>query len=672
MTHSGDGAPSARPGGREEPRGAGALVKPLPGQDPADLPVPAGPAGAAGRPPAARAGEPGGTAGPHEEPAGAPLPLPQREGNGSTVSVAPAAPAGEVSPAEVAGHPGVAGRRGTAVAAGPRGAATAGPAAPPSGTARPGPAGAGPPAGAEVAARAGTGAMTRAATGTVAPGEARAAAPAGAGLSGSVGTGAGPSGFVGTRAETVAAAGVALDGGSDAVRPGGGAETVGPTGASWQGAASGESSGPGSASGGLRASTGSGPRAASGGASDEAGRSGGVEGVGADGVSCPSRAGAAPEGFPGPGAVSGGLSAPAGSGAGVTSGVFSGPPGHGGPHAADGQEAEAILERARVAVDPALRAAVDSVPGPMRRIARYHFGWEHVDGTPATGSGGKAMRPALVLATVEALGGAQRAAVPAAAAVELVHNFTLLHDDLMDRDATRRHRSTVWAVFGDADAILAGDTLQAVAQRLLAEDPHPAAAAASARLAACVVELCAGQHADTAMERRAPVEVGLDEVLAMAEAKTGALLGCACAMGGLYAGAAPEVVEALDAFGREAGLAFQLIDDVIGIWGDPSRTGKPAGADLMARKKSLPVVAALTSGTPAAAQLAELYGRPYDDGDLEGTVLAVERAGGRDWAQAQAADRMARAMDELSRAVPDPEAAGGLLALAEFVTRRTT
>ncbi|CAM5589530.1 Polyprenyl synthetase OS=Streptomyces fumanus OX=67302 GN=GCM10018772_50370 PE=3 SV=1 [Streptomyces fumanus] len=187
------------------------------------------------------------------------------------------------------------------------------------------------------------------------------------------------------------------------------------------------------------------------------------------------------------------------------------------------------------------------------------------------------------------------------------------------------------------------------------------------------MELCAGQQTDTAMERRRPDEVTLAETLAMAEAKTGALLGCACALGGLYAGAEEDDVAALDAFGREAGLAFQLIDDVIGLWGDPDRTGKPAGADLAARKKSLPVVAALTSGTPAAAELAERYAMPYEEGaeDLERTALAVERAGGRDWAQTQAADRMARAMQELSRAVPEPEAAGGLLALAEFVTRRT-
>ncbi|CAL9440351.1 family 2 encapsulin nanocompartment cargo protein polyprenyl transferase [Streptomyces sp. Tu 3180] len=343
-------------------------------------------------------------------------------------------------------------------------------------------------------------------------------------------------------------------------------------------------------------------------------------------------------------------------------------------HPGEGHEATALLERARAAVHPVLRAALDSLPGPMRRIALYHFGWEHADGTPAEGSPGKAIRPALVLAAASALGGpeARTAAVRAAAAVELVHNFTLLHDDVMDRDATRRHRPTAWTLFGDADAILAGDTLQALALRLLAEDTHPAAPAAAARLADCVVELCAGQHADTAMERRGPGEVTLAETLAMAEAKTGALLGCACAIGALYAKAGDADVAALDAFGREAGLAFQLIDDVIGIWGDPRRTGKPAGADLAARKKSLPVVAALASGTPAAAELAVLYARAHREEDLERITLTVERAGGRDWAQAEAADRMARAMQEVARAVPDPEAAGGLLALAEFVTRRGT
>ncbi|MFD4245258.1 family 2 encapsulin nanocompartment cargo protein polyprenyl transferase [Streptomyces sp. NPDC058525] len=338
----------------------------------------------------------------------------------------------------------------------------------------------------------------------------------------------------------------------------------------------------------------------------------------------------------------------------------------------EGQEASVLLERTRETVNPELRRTVESLPGSMRRVAMYHFGWEHADGTPAAGNAGKAIRPALVLAAAQALqgpGGRVEDPVRAAAAVELAHNFTLLHDDVIDKDSRRRGRATAWTVFGIPDAIIAGDAMMALALRLLAEDPHPASAAASARLAACVIELCAGQQADCAFEQRA--YVSLDECLTMATAKTGALLGCACALGALYAGAGPDEVDAMDAFGREAGLAFQLIDDLIGIWGDPGHTGKPAGADLLARKKSLPVVAALTSGTEAGEELAALYAGPMTGDGVRRAAEAVDRAGGRDWAQAHAADRMGRAVQQLSRAVPDLGAAGGLLALAEFVTRRT-
>ncbi|MEV7399012.1 family 2 encapsulin nanocompartment cargo protein polyprenyl transferase [Streptomyces sp. NPDC091267] len=340
--------------------------------------------------------------------------------------------------------------------------------------------------------------------------------------------------------------------------------------------------------------------------------------------------------------------------------------------ATEGNEAAALLEYTRSLVDPHLRAAVASLPGSIRRVAMYHFGWQHADGSPAGGGAGKAIRPALVLATTRALGGDPRDAVRAAVAVELAHNFTLLHDDVIDEDRTRRHRATAWTVFGIPDAVIAGDAMLALAQRLLAEDARSVSARASARLSTCVIELCAGQQADCAFEERGPDEVTLDECLAMATAKTGALLGCACAMGALYAGVDERAVGAMDGFGREAGLAFQLIDDLIGIWGDPAQTGKPVGADLSAHKKSLPVVAALTSGTPAAAELAALYrGAMSTAGEVSRASDAVDRAGGRDWAQVCAADRMARAVHHLSRAVPDLSAAGDLLALAEFVTRRT-
>ncbi|MFE3506376.1 family 2 encapsulin nanocompartment cargo protein polyprenyl transferase [Kitasatospora sp. NPDC059160] len=337
----------------------------------------------------------------------------------------------------------------------------------------------------------------------------------------------------------------------------------------------------------------------------------------------------------------------------------------------EGHEAADILARARGLVDPVLRAAVDSLPGTMRKVAGYHFGWWEADGTPSESSSGKAIRPALVLAAAQALGGTPGTAAAAAAAVELVHNFTLLHDDVIDRDDTRRHRPTAWRVFGTTEAILAGDAMHSLALRLVAEDAHPAARGSIRRLADCVVELCEGQQIDCAFEQRN--DVSLAECLAMAEAKTGALLGAACAMGALYGGGSEEAARAMDGFGREIGLAFQLIDDLIGIWGDPTVTGKPVGADLVARKKSLPVVKALGSGTPAGARLGELYAleRRLTAQELAQCAAAVDEAGGRGWAQGESCERMAAAMAQLAVAVPEPAAADELLALAELVTRRS-
>ncbi|MDH6124471.1 family 2 encapsulin nanocompartment cargo protein polyprenyl transferase [Kitasatospora sp. GP82] len=336
----------------------------------------------------------------------------------------------------------------------------------------------------------------------------------------------------------------------------------------------------------------------------------------------------------------------------------------------EGHQAADVLARTRSLLDPALRTAVETLPGSLRRVSGYHFGWWEADGTPSAAGSGKAIRPALVLAAAQAMGGRPAEAVRAAAAVELVHNFTLLHDDVIDRDETRRHRLTAWKVFGATEAILAGDAMHSLALRTLAEDGHPAAPGAVRRLADCVVELCAGQQSDCAFEQRNDVSPA--ECLEMAEAKTGALIGCACAIGALYAGADESAAQAMDAFGREIGLAFQLIDDLIGIWGDPAVTGKPVGADLAARKKSLPVVYALGSDTKEAVVLAGLYAleRPMTAEELLAAAAAVDGSGGRAWAQTASCERMAAAIGHLSAAVPDPTAADDLLALAELVTRR--
>lgn len=254
--------------------------------------------------------------------------------------------------------------------------------------------------------------------------------------------------------------------------------------------------------------------------------------------------------------------------------------------------------------------------------------------------------------------------------MELVHNFSLLHDDVMDGDVARRHRPTAWRVFGPGAAILAGDALLTLASDVLASSGHPAAQQGARMLSAAVLDLLDGQSADVAFEKRA--DVGLPECLSMAEGKTGALLGCACALAALFGGGSPEQVEHPRGFGQRLGLAFQFVDDLLGIWGDPAVTGKPVYSDLRNRKKSLPVVAALTSGTPAGRELAELYHR---DQSLSGTDLAhaaelVSIAGGRTWSQAQADDLLARALRHLRSAAPAARAAGELGALAHLATRR--
>ncbi|MPZ67686.1 MAG: polyprenyl synthetase family protein [Pseudonocardiaceae bacterium] len=336
----------------------------------------------------------------------------------------------------------------------------------------------------------------------------------------------------------------------------------------------------------------------------------------------------------------------------------------------EGRPVGEVLAWSRSTVDPALRQAVDTLPASMRRIAAYHFGWRDQHGDPAEGGGGKAIRAALVLLAAEATGGVPASAVPAAVAVELVHNFSLLHDDVMDGDVTRRHRPTAWSVFGTGEAILAGDAMLALAMEVLSDSGHPATREQLRMLSAAVHNLLDGQSADLAFEQRA--DVGVGECLGMAEGKTGALLGCAGALGAVAGGGCPEQVEQLRGFGEKLGLAFQFVDDVLGIWGDPAVTGKPVHSDLRTRKKSLPVVAALTSGTPAGQELGALYHReqPLSGTDLVRAAELIDIAGGRDWSQTRADDLLARALRELDSAGVTTRARAELYALAQLVTCR--
>jgi geranylgeranyl diphosphate synthase type I len=328
------------------------------------------------------------------------------------------------------------------------------------------------------------------------------------------------------------------------------------------------------------------------------------------------------------------------------------------------------LLRARDLVDPALRRAVDGLDAETRRLASYHFGWTDAQGQPASDNAGKAVRPAFALLSAQAAGATWELGVPGAVAVELVHNFSLLHDDLMDGDVERRHRTTVWALEGAPAAILCGDAMLALATQVLLEVGTLDAVEAARVLAASTQELIRGQHDDLAFETRSDVTV--DECMRMAAGKTGSLLSCSAAIGAVLAGAGAPTVKALSTYGAELGLAFQLVDDLLGIWGDPRTTGKPVGSDLRARKKSLPITWATTYGGVAGQELATWLGGggPDSNDDIATATGLVEAAGGRAWAAEEARRRLSLGEAALARADLDHAAREELIALGRFIVTR--
>lgn len=334
------------------------------------------------------------------------------------------------------------------------------------------------------------------------------------------------------------------------------------------------------------------------------------------------------------------------------------------------RDSEVIGSRVRLLIGRSLRTAVERLPGAMRHLAGCHFGWWDQGGAALTAVEGKGMRAALALLSCQAVGGEAERAVPAAVAVELVHNASLLHDDVIDGDRLRRGRPALWTVFGVPAAILAGDALFFLATQVLLEAGGPLAAAGLTRLNEAVQDLIDGEYADVTFQDRPAVPRG--EAQAMAQAKTGALIAATCELGALAGGADDARIELLGAFGSHLGAAFQLTDDLLGIWGDPEATGKPRWADLSARKKSLPVAHSLASGNAAGQALARLYATPgsLSQRQLEQAAVLVEEAGGRAWAMSEAHRHIETALHHLRAAEPEPGAAADLRMLARLVADR--
>jgi geranylgeranyl diphosphate synthase type I len=338
-------------------------------------------------------------------------------------------------------------------------------------------------------------------------------------------------------------------------------------------------------------------------------------------------------------------------------------------------------------VNPALAPYLEAVEAEMRAVVRnsaedlsvlygmllYHLGWLDTQLRPERADAGKRVRPLLCLLSCEAAGGQWRRAVPGAAALELVHNFSLLHDDIEDQSATRRGRATVWKVWGLAHGINSGDSLLILARLALGglKDRgygcQPILDATNLLDHTCL-ELCHGQYLDISGE----ADLGMTEerYLRMIGGKTAALLAASAEMGALLAGNAAEMPNYRQ-LGWNLGLAFQMVDDVLGIWGNPAVTGKPAGDDLLSRKMTLPVIHAMRSG-PAGSELGALYRLgTWQDGTLRGVVELLERSGSRTYVELLAEHYQAQALEALRRARPAAPASGLLLDLVSSLTTRS-
>jgi len=344
----------------------------------------------------------------------------------------------------------------------------------------------------------------------------------------------------------------------------------------------------------------------------------------------------------------------------------------------DTARVDEVLSRYREPVLAAMRQALDRQGVEHVWLMRYHLGWEDAAGAAiaAADGGGKMLRPSLCLLACEAAGGDARRALAAAAALELVHNFTLIHDDIEDASATRHGRETLWRVVGVPQAINAGDGMFVIAQRTLLRmaeagvEPGRVLDASRALNEACVA-LCEGQHADLGFEARPSVT--LAEYEAMIAGKTASLLGAAAAIGGIAAGGDAATVAALGECGRRLGMAFQIQDDVLGIWGEADITGKPVADDIRSRKKSFPVVYAREHlDADARSRLERLYATDAADGAHVDEVLELlERSGARAAATGAAATWARSGIDAAREIALDAEKRGDIEALASFFVHRS-
>jgi geranylgeranyl diphosphate synthase type I len=318
------------------------------------------------------------------------------------------------------------------------------------------------------------------------------------------------------------------------------------------------------------------------------------------------------------------------------------------------REYETTLEERILWVEAEMEAVLADRPREfaLYQMLRYHLGWldGEFDLTHACDRrrfGGKKLRGILCLVSCEAAGGDPRCAVPGAAAVEFVHNFSLVHDDVEDQDRERRHRPTVWARWGVAHAVNAGSNMQALVNqaglRLVgAGVPAGRVVEVLECLTLAMLAMTEGQFLDIQLQDA--WDTSIDAYLRMSAGKTAALMQASTQIGALVATRRPARVEALAHFGRAVGMAFQARDDYLGIWGQPDATGKPVASDILKGKRSLPIVYGLAHGDPVGVRQA------LEARDVAAVTTQLQRAGAREFVEATVGRFTSEAVEALEGA----------------------
>lgn len=328
---------------------------------------------------------------------------------------------------------------------------------------------------------------------------------------------------------------------------------------------------------------------------------------------------------------------------------------------------EAVLQTMIEAVEAEMQAVLASEPTVRTAffdMLHYHMGWVEADGTPISkGQSGKRIRPLLCMLTCAAAGGDWHKAVPAAAAVELLHSFSLIHDDIQDQSPTRRGKATVWKIWGEPQAINAGDAMLAYAHIAMSHllergVKSTVVVRAMRRLDETCIELTKGQHADMSFETRD--DVTLEEYMPMIKRKTSVLVELCAELGALIAGRDEETIRHFAAFGLNLGLAFQVKDDILGIWGDEAVIGKSAATDIETRKKTIPVL----YGLGRHEGLRNLYQQGNHNGFVKEVIALLDETGAREYADKEAAAYSHNALHHLEAADPTPEGYATLHGLA--------